>query len=234
MLYRIHIVDDNPADADYLATLTEDWLASVCLRGKIERHPSAEAFLFRYEEDKTCDLLLLDIEMTGMDGVTLAKRIRAENETVSIVFVTGYSDYIAEGYDVAALHYLMKPVRPEKLTEVLNRAMERRRREERSLTLKTADETLRLPLRRILYLEAARNYVTVREEGGAVHSVRSTLREFEALLDDRFLRVGRSFIVNLTKLSGVTRKELRFSDGAALPLPRGCYDVVNRAIIDKL
>ena len=53
--------------------------------------------------------------MPGADGVTLAKTVRQENEAVQIVFITGYSDYIAEGYDVAALHYLMKPVRPEKL-----------------------------------------------------------------------------------------------------------------------
>ena len=233
MAYRIHIVDDSPADAAYLEELTQAWAKSRALAVELERHPSAEAFLFRYEADKTCDLLLLDIEMTGMDGVSLAKTVRRQNEAVSIVFVTGYSDYIAEGYDVSALHYLMKPVHGDKLAEVLDRAIERRRRAERTLTLKTPAETLLVPLGRILWLEAARNYVTVHTEAGE-YTVRGTLGEMETSLDDRFLRVGRSFLVNLTKLRRITRTEMTFPDGTSLPVPRGYYEVLNRAIIRYL
>lgn len=77
-------------------------------------HDSAEKFLFHYADDKAWDILLLDIEMGAMDGVTMAKRVRQDNEAVQIVFITGYSDYIAEGYEVAALHYLMKPVNKDR------------------------------------------------------------------------------------------------------------------------
>ena len=77
-----------------------------------ERFESAQAFLFHYEEHKDYDVLLLDIEMPGMDGVSMARAIRRENEAVQIVFITGYSDYIAEGYDVAAgVHYDAQRVR---------------------------------------------------------------------------------------------------------------------------
>ena len=77
-----------------------------------ERFESAQAFLFHYEEHKDYDVLLLDIEMPGMDGVSMARAIRSENEAVQIVFITGYSDYIAEGYDAAAgAHYDAQRVR---------------------------------------------------------------------------------------------------------------------------
>ena len=56
------------------------------------------------------DLVLMDVEMPGMDGVSLARRVRAENWDAQIVFVTGYTDYILEGYEVEALNYLLKPV----------------------------------------------------------------------------------------------------------------------------
>ena len=59
-----------------------------------ERFESAQAFLFHYEEHKDYDVLLLDIEMPGMDGMSMARAIRRENEAVQIVFITGYSDYI--------------------------------------------------------------------------------------------------------------------------------------------
>ena len=89
----------------------------------INEYSSAESFLFVYEEKKDYDLLLLDIEMDGINGVEMAKRIRHEDETVQIIFITGYPDYMCQGYDLSALHYLIKPVSNEKLFEVLDRAL---------------------------------------------------------------------------------------------------------------
>ena len=82
---------------------------------QISLFTSAEHFLFSYGREKDFDILLLDIEMGDMDGVTMAKKLRQENHAIQIIFITGYSDYIAEGYEVAALHYLMKPVREENM-----------------------------------------------------------------------------------------------------------------------
>lgn len=234
MSYRIAITDDNPADIKYIHSVLERWADARSLSVHIDSYPSAEAFLFQYEENPACDIILLDIEMPGMDGVTMAKRLREKNSTAVIVFITGYSDYIAEGYDVSALHYLMKPVDPDRFMEVLDRAVERLRREERLLTVKTADEIVRLPMGSVLFLEAARNYVTIHAEGRGDFVVRHKLGDFESKLDERFLRVGRSYIVNLTKLYRITRSEVLFPDGAVLPLPRGAYDTLNRAIIDRL
>lgn len=234
MSYRILVIDDSAEDSAHLCALTQKWADKHGIAVELKTYPSAEAFIFHYEEEQDCALVLLDIEMTGMDGVTLAKKIREKNKTIGIVFVTGYSDYIAEGYDVAALHYLMKPVNEEKFARVLERAMEHLHREERMLTLKTADETLRVPLSKILYLEAARNYVTVHGEGFPDCVVRHKLGDFAEELDKRFFRVGRSYIVNLSKLHRITRTEICFADGMVLPLPRGWYDAVNRAIIELL
>lgn len=142
MAYRAAICDDSAADCKYIRKLISEWAQERNITVNAEEFPSAESFLFRYAENKTFDLLLLDIEMDGMDGVTLAKRIRRENEAVQIIFITGYSDYIAEGYEVAALHYLMKPVNREKLFSVLDRALEKRRQEEGCLNLELSGEML--------------------------------------------------------------------------------------------
>ena len=125
MAYRIAIVDDSRPDAGFVRDILKTWADQRHADIQAEVFPSAESFLFRYAEDKSWDILLLDIEMGAMDGVTMAKRVRQDNEAVQIVFITGYSDYIAEGYEVAALHYLMKPVNREKLLTVLDRAMEK-------------------------------------------------------------------------------------------------------------
>ena len=197
----------------------------------IETFPSAEAFLFQYQEDKSYDILLLDIEMTGMDGVTMAKAVRREDETVQIIFLTGYSDYILEGFEVAALHYLMKPVDREKLFTVLDRAVEKLRKNERALTLELPGELVRVPLYEIRCLEVRQNYVTVHAKED--YTVKKPLGEFQRELDERFFRTGRSCIVNLACVRRVTRTEVFLDGGLTMPLSRGLYDAINRAIISR-
>ena len=229
MAYRVAIVDDSSADAAFVEEILKTWAKDRQVMVQSERFDAAEKFLFHYADDKAWDLLLLDIEMGAMDGVTMAKRVRQSNEAVQIVFITGYSDYIAEGYEVAALHYLMKPVNREKLMMVLDRAMEKRKQEERCLNLESYGEMVRIPFYEIRYLDVHQNYVTVHAK--ADYTVKRTLGDFEKELDDRFCRVGRGMILNLKYIQRVTKTEVRLSDGTVLPLPRGAYESLNRAII---
>lgn len=231
MIYRIAIVDDNQTDREFLHAQTQSWAAQNGSTLQAELFVSAEEFLFHYAEHKDYDILLLDIEMPGMDGVTMARRIRKENETVQIVFITGYSEYISEGYEVAALHYLMKPVNTDKLHQVLDRAADKLQRNERCLTLELSGEVVRLPLYQIRWAEVRQNYLTIHAK--VDYTVKMTLSELESRLDDRFFRAGRSFIINLTEVRSVTRQEVRLSDGTAVPLPRGQYEPLNRAIISR-
>ena len=232
MSYRIAICDDSTADADYIQSIVRDWAEKEQTELEVELFSSAEAFLFRYAEDKRWDILLLDIEMGQINGVSMAKSVRKENETVQIIFISGYSEYIAEGYDVAALHYLLKPVQREKLYQVLDRAAVKLKKNEKALTLELAGEMVRVPLYEIRYLDVQRNYVTV--HGKEDYTVKRTLADFEAELDERFFRIGRSCILNLTLVQRTTKTSVYLSDGTVLPLPRGQYDALNRAIISRL
>ena len=229
MAYRVAIVDDSIKDAEFVQGILNSWADLRRANIQAEVFPSAESFLFRYAEDKDWDVLLLDIEMGAMDGVTMAKRVRQDNEAVQIVFITGYSDYIAEGYEVAALHYLMKPVNKDKLFAVLDRALEKRKQEERCLNLEAYGEMVRIPFYEIRFLDVHQNYVTVHAK--ADYTVKRTLGDFEKELDNRFCRVGRAMILNLKYIQRVTKTEVRLSDGTVLPLPRGAYEPLNRAII---
>lgn len=229
MALHIAICDDSSTDSEYVRTLLAEWARLRAQDVRAEVFSSAEKFLFHYEDDRSYDILLLDIEMDGMDGVTMARRIRKGNEAVQIVFITGYSDYIAEGYDVAALHYLMKPVGREKFFAVLDRAAEKCRRNERFLALEAGGELVRIPLYEIRYLDVHQNYVTVHAKQD--YTVKRTLGEFEQELGDGFFRAGRSLIVRLGCIRRVTKTDVHLDDGSTLPLPRGVYEPLNRAII---
>lgn len=232
MRYKIAICDDCNTDINYIAALVRGWAEQVGHEILLDYYSSAENFLFHYEEDKTFDILLLDVEMGQMNGVELAKKVRRENEAVQIIFITGYTDYIAEGYEVSALHYLIKPVQKTKLFETLDRAAGRLGLQEDTLTLEMPGETVRVLLHEIQFLEVCKNYVTVYAR--KQYKVKRTLGDMEKELDNRFFRTGRSYIVNLNAVSRVTKKEIYLRDGVVIPLPRGMYEPLNRAIIARI
>jgi DNA-binding LytR/AlgR family response regulator len=230
MTYKIAICDDSDADRQYVLDMVHRWAQKAGHTVHTDTFSSAENFLFHYAEESDYDILLLDIEMGAMDGVTMAKRLRAGNDTVQIIFITGYSDYIAEGYEVAALHYLMKPVKEDKLGEVLDRATEKLSKNEKVLTFAVGAEMVRVPVYRIRYADVLGNYVTIHAQSDT--TVKMTLGDLEKQLDERFYRISRSTIINLTQIARVTKTEIKLADGTTLPLPRGAYDGINRAIIN--
>lgn len=229
--YKIAICDDTEVDRNYIKDIVSNWARQSGHSVDICLFSSAEEFLFEYEEDKSYQILLLDIEMGKMDGVTMAKKIRKTSDSAQIVFITGYSDYIAEGYEVAALHYLMKPVKEDKLFEVLDRAAKKISKDGKVLILESGGEIDMVPIYRIRYVDVRANYITVHADKDI--TVKKTLSEIEKELDERFFRVGRSCIVNLTCISRVTKTDIYFNDGGSVQLPRRSYEKVNRAIINN-
>ena len=229
MRYKIAICEDMEEDIMYVSFAVNKWAKKENITLDIETFPSAESFLFRYAEQKAFDILLLDIEMPSMNGIELAKKIRRDNDAVQIIFITGYTDYIAEGYEVSALHYLIKPLSDKKLSEVLDRAALKIRKNEKSLFLSISGEMVRIPIYGIKYLEVQQNYVTIHSKKD--YTVKKTLGQFERELDERFYRMGRSFIVNLSYIDKITKTGVFLSDGSVIPLPRGQYEPLNKAFI---
>lgn len=232
MKINFAICDDNRIDSQYVNELIKKWTRNKKYQIHIDIFQSAEAFLFHYTQNKEYDVLLLDIEMKKMDGVTLARMIRKSNKSVQILFITGYSQYIAEGYDVEALHYLMKPIKEEKMFDVLDRAVTKLIQNEKHLLLKLSDEMIKIPLHEIIYIDVNRNYVTI--HANKDYTLKKTLGEIEKELDEKFFRIGRSAIVNLKYITRITKTEVFLSNGFSLPLPRGIYDALNRAIINEI
>lgn len=231
MTYRIGICDDNNLDAVYVQNFLNDWGKERHYQIRCEVFPSAENFLFRYAEDKNFDILLLDIEMGEMDGITLAKKLREENDSVQLVFITGYADYMAEGYEVAALHYLMKPVSAEKLYKVLDRAVAGLPKKSQVILLPVEGEIVKLSADEICYVEAFSHNVTVHTETRKLE-VKLSISEMEQRLGNHFVRSHRSYLVNLKYMARISKKEVILDDGTAIPLARMAFSEVNQAFIN--
>ncbi|MDE7297574.1 MAG: LytTR family DNA-binding domain-containing protein, partial [Lachnospiraceae bacterium] len=230
MALSIAICDDNETDLQYITGMVNDWAMQRRIPVSVRAFSSAESFLFHYSENKDYDILLLDVEMGKLNGIDLAKQIRAQNDSVQLVFITGYPDFIAEGYEVSALHYLMKPVKPEKLKEVLNRAARLCQEERPYLLVSSERETIRVFFDDIYYAESQGHYMLV-HTGQTQYRVRMTVSDLLEKLDTGFYRCSRSFIVSLRHVCRITKSEVFLENQVSLPLGRGQYDEINKMMI---
>ena len=191
---------------------------------------SAEAFLFEYEEDKAYDILLLDVEMKNMNGIELAKRIRKDNNRAEIIFITSHFEFVGEGYEVDALHYLIKPISVEKLTQVLTKAAEKLSVEPPSVVISCEGETVKLYESDILYVESFLHYIVIHTKDNE-YKIKENISVFENKVSDVFYRIHRSYLVSLKYITRISRTSVNIGN-TELPLSRGKYDNINRAFIE--
>ncbi|MBP3702019.1 MAG: response regulator transcription factor [Lachnospiraceae bacterium] len=233
MRYKIAICDDDTKQRDYLREIVTSWAQKNRHLIDLKQYSHGEQFLFDYEEEKDFDILLLDIEMPGINGIDLAKQVRRDNTSVQMVFVTGFYDYFSDGFDVSALHYLIKPVSERKLFPVLDKAADNLAYRQRSVLLSTADADVKVSLADITYVEAENVYVMVHTVRGA-YRTRMSLAKFNEQLDDTFLKVHRSYVVGLKYIKKITRTEITMLNGDTVPISRGMYDAVHTALVKYL
>ena len=230
-MIEIAICDDEHAEIKYLTVLVCQWAAERVVDVRLSDYDSAENFLFSYKNNMSVDILLLDIQMKNINGIELARQIRKADESMQIIFITGYADFITEGYDVSALHYLMKPVKDNKLFEVFDKAMERLKKTEKILLVSTADTTERIPLGNILFIESFAHYIVIQTYERQIET-RVNIGEIEKSIGNMFIRCHRSYIVGLKHISRITKTDIILDNGKAVPLSRRLYKEINLAFIE--
>ena len=233
MKLKIAICDDEQNQIEYLSGVVSDWARKNRHIVEVKCYPSAKSFLFDYSEEKDFDILLLDIEMPEMNGVELAKTVRKENSTIQIVFITGYYEYFSDGFDVSALHYLIKPADERKLLPVLDRAVSNLNYRQRAVLLTSPGGEVKDSIADICYVESENVHVAVHTTSGVYHS-RISLAKFAEQLDETFIKVHRSYIVGLKYVKRISRTDITMLNGDIVPISRGMYDEVHSALIKYL
>jgi DNA-binding LytR/AlgR family response regulator len=195
------IVDDNPiarATLSHLASQVND-LDVIC-----EYCTAMEAY--NHLQNKNVDLLFLDIEMPGMDGLELARNLK--NKDIVVIFTTSKKEYAVEAFELNVADYLVKPVTPGRFLQAVNKAREvlESRKEDAPLKsdefifVRDSNITRKLLLDDILYAEAMGDYVkfyTPKKE----YAIHGTLKSAEEKLpSSKFIRVHRSYIIALDKI----------------------------------
>ena len=172
-------------------------------------------------EKADCQILFLDIEMKGIDGVEAARRLRETKRQMEIVFVTSYADFVFQGYEVRALNYILKPYEPEKIAAVLHTAPEALDIEaEKYYVIDQRGGSIRVPLSSVKYFSSDRrtvHAVTTEQE----YTFYEKLSDLETELPDTFVRIHNRYLVHLKYLEAV-RQNTAVVDGEELPVSRSC------------
>ena len=211
-MMRIAICDDEAPARAYLASLIR---AQNCPCEIVEHACAGDCLA----ETREIDLLFLDVEMKGLNGMETAEKIRTFDEQILIVFVTGYSDYVFDGYLVGALDYLMKPVTEEKLRQLFRRIRARYAQEESStFTLKNMDGTWRFRLCDILFFYSDRRKVMLVTAKGE-YSFYARLDEIEHQLSPYFVRIHQRYLINPSHVDYLGSESVTIN-GRELPCSR--------------
>lgn len=238
-MFCIAVVDDERAHRDILMKYIEEWKQAERLDVRVEAFSSSEAFYFAWCGDQQVDVVFLDIMMGGADGVSLARKIREKGKKIDIIFTTGIADYMQEGYEVEAMHYLLKPLDREKVWECLERCLARKGGDRRTVLLPTEEGLMKTDIEKILYGEAVGHYCELECMEERL-SLRIGIRELAGKLDmearEEFAFCHRSYLVNLRRISRVGKQDIVMDNGALVPVSRRLYHEINdkfiRAFVD--
>lgn len=225
------IVEDEKVHRELLSLYIEEWGKTRQEEIALWQYEKAEAFLFAWEEMEF-DVVFLDIQMPGMNGMELARRIRQQNEKIAIIFTTGIDTYLQEGYEVEALYYLLKPISRERVEKCLEKVRKKPAAQEYLIVHLLTDETEKLLIAQINFVEARKHTCVVCLNGGREVAVRESLSQMEQLLKEKdFIKSHRSYLCSLNRIRQIGKEQIFFDDACTAPVSRRLYQSVNQEFI---
>lgn len=222
-MLRIGICDDVYDARLVLRSALERALEARHIQGQFFEFSSGEGLLGWLEHHAgELDLVFLDMEMGELDGMETARRLRAADAGLQLVFVTGYADHVFDGYSVGALGYLLKPPRIEQLEAVLDRAQAALVRDlDRAYICRSGDIRYRIPIANILYFVSDRRQVTCVTEGRD-YTFYGKLDGVAEEVGDGFVRIHQRYLVRSGAVDRIEGSEVVLRDGQRLPVSRSC------------
>ena len=202
-MLHIALVEDDPMYQEEIAGYLEQYAKERGETFKITVFGDGDGIISNYRAQY--DIILMDIQMKFVNGMTAAQEIRALDDQVIIIFITSLASYAVKGYEVDALDYVLKPVSYFAFAKSMGRALDRlRRRKTRYLFIGGKNEGQRVDCRRVYFIEVDGHSLTYHTEDGELLST-GTMREVEdALAGSPFFRCGKGTLVNLEHVEGVT------------------------------
>lgn len=219
-MFRIGICDDEVAICSQIEKVILNYQKTTTQEMQIEVFYSAEKLNTFMVHEHNFDLIFLDIEMKGLNGLDLGRKIREEmdNQITQIVYVSGKDSYFRDLFEVRPMHFLSKPVEPDKVIKDIELAMKLTNRLGGLFSYKRGSDTHKLPIKNIIYFQSVNREIrivtTTGEElfYGKLHDV------FHQVAKYRFINIHKSYIINYEHVANFKYDEVLMSNSACLPI----------------
>lgn len=230
-MFRIILCDDDLLFLEYMRSVIRTELRKMDIEAVIQIFDEAEKI--PQEAMQACDIIFLDIDFNDKKytGIDVARKIRCAQQNAIIIFLTNYIEYAPEGYEVQAFRYALKSEIGQKLTQYLQAALSQLLVKKEQFQINISGEPIKFYLEDILYIESQGHtavfFIQNRGKKGELpeeYRVYSTLSKFEQQLSDRgFLRIQKSYLVNLRRLKQYRCDEALLDNGTTLPVSEKNY-----------
>ena len=231
---KLAICDDEKRIRDIIAESVKE----VSEKIEIEFYADAKGIL---SASFDCDILFLDIQMPGLDGMGAARMLRSSGKKTVIVFVTALEDQVFNAFDVGAFNYIVKPFTKAKIIEVLNKAVKQAEDQRlvevaiseqaeagRTITVKSGGTNTRVILSEVQYAEIYDRRIILHMESSDDIEYYGRISDLENIAGKDFFRVHRAYLVNLGAVKSYDSKYVHMSD-VDIPVARGKYQELIRA-----
>lgn len=231
-LVNIVICENDKNDQEFVKAKVVEILDDLNIEYEIKVYNSGDDLLEGY--DKYTDIILLDIQMYGLDGMETARKIREFDDNVEIIFITSFVEYALEGYEVNAYRYLLKPVKDEDLRTSLINCLNDRNFVKRSIVIKEGDTRIKISLKDIMYIEVQGNDITVHTLKDT-YRTKGTMSNFETEINsDMFVRCHKSYLVNLEYIKSIKRYTSILVNDEEVPLSRNKYKEIKDRFFEMI
>ncbi|MEN8905523.1 MAG: LytTR family DNA-binding domain-containing protein [Clostridiales bacterium] len=224
-MIRIAICEDELKQRIYIKSIIENESNKRNLTIKINNYESGEHLIKYLEESiNEFDIIFLDIKMKKISGIDTAKIIRSNNKKVLIIFITGLSEYVFEGYNVRAFNYLIKPINEKKIIRVFNEALDTLEKAPKAEFILTVNnEIFKIKYENIEYFASDKRKIDMICIDNS-YNFYGSLNDIEKTLDaNNFVRCHRRYIVNLENVKHIKEKTITTINGNKLPVSRNRY-----------
>jgi DNA-binding LytR/AlgR family response regulator len=233
-MYRVALCEDEKVFSEAQKKICREILDKLNIEYQITAFDSSADFLASFAGgQKRYDLILLDIVMDEPNGVELARLIREYDKEAVIIFITSSSEYALQGYDVNALHYLMKPVDADLLERLITSAYNDKF-QCHYFIYKSGAQNLRIPIRDIIALETTGRKVTITLTDKTLTYSGKLTELLDELPSDRFVRCHQAFAVNIANIRELTRTDAVAVNEIAIPVSRAFMKDVQKAFLRQM
>ena len=215
-MLTIAVLDDEVRCVNLIRELTQKCMHEMNIRYVIKGYTKTDDLLNDFEQERYYDIYLLDIEMPGINGLEIARRIRRKLASVFLIYITNYVKYAIEAFEVNTYRYIPKQVLEQKLPEAyrsIQKQLDKRKLSRKYYVIEWYDKKIRILYDDIYCLRKEDKYVVIEHKNGSARVRKPLSLVVEELNSKDFYIIDRGLAVNLNQVSAVLENSVKLCNG---------------------